>query len=97
MSRNGGRSRRKVTVSKPSVTPLDETLVEDSSDPENDVKPDKEWSVEAVVARRGYGDEREYNVKWNGWPSEDNTWYTNPLNHILNIQTQTQIFTFQTP
>ena len=68
-------SRREVTTNtKTSGTNLDETLVEDSSDPDQP-EEEQEYSVEAVVARRGYGSEREYNVKWKGYPSDQNTWY----------------------
>ena len=85
MPRTGaqGRSRRKVKTNTkpPSSKPLDETLIEDSSDPDDCT--DKEYSVEAVLCRRGYGSEREYNVKWRGYPSSQNTWYV--LSHSLSF------------
>jgi len=86
MPRTGGatRSRRRVNTKAPAAKPLDETLVEESSDPEQEQSGSPEYSVEAIIRRRGYGSEREYNVKWKGWPSADNTW--EPMANLAHCQ-----------
>jgi chromodomain protein Y len=44
-----------------------------------------EYEVEELVSSRELEkDQKEYLVKWKGWPTQDNTW--EPESHLRNAQ-----------
>ena len=45
---------------------------------------ENEYSVEAIRSHRGIGVNREYFIKWENYPENQNTW--EPLAHLQNIK-----------
>lgn len=43
-----------------------------------------EWEVEKIITHRGMGMNKEYLVKWLGYPDSENTW--EPKAHLMNCQ-----------
>ncbi|GAA6026234.1 hypothetical protein JCM8202_000461 [Rhodotorula sphaerocarpa] len=45
-----------------------------------DVEGEQEWQIEAIVDEKGKGSQRQFLVKWTGYPDSENTW--EPLAHV---------------
>ena len=51
---------------------------------ETDNTPQQEYVVEAIVNHRGYPNNYEYRIKWEGYPASQNTW--EPNSNLTNCQ-----------
>jgi hypothetical protein len=45
-----------------------------------DIEAEKLWMIERIVSHRGRGKQRQYLIKWEGFPDEENTW--EPRRHL---------------
>ncbi|KAL1922706.1 uncharacterized protein VTP21DRAFT_10245 [Calcarisporiella thermophila] len=76
-----------ITQLKPFIENPDEFAAREQPPPPPIFRNDSgflEYDVEKILGVRGRGNKREYFVKWNGYPDEENTW--EPLAHLQNAR-----------